>query len=397
MRSPRWRRVWAGSLALICCAGVAQTVAPPRDSGVSASANGPASFTWSLPRGFPEPFVPAGNPMSEDKVRLGHQLFHEPRLSVTGQQACSTCHQPELAFTDGKPRAIGATGQLHPRSAMSLTNVAYNAAFTWADPTIGSLEAQVLQPLFNEHPVEMGLAGREAQVIEALRADPGYRVLFVRAFPGSVDPLSLANIARAIASFERTLISGHSAFDRYVFDDDGSGMSAAARRGMALFYSERIGCAQCHSGINFCGPLRTRRQPEVEPAYANTGLYNTDGHGAYPPDAPGIGAVTGSAQDQGRFRVPTLRNVAVTAPYMHDGSVGTLAEVIDHYAAGGRQAPLGPTTRNSYRDPRIRAFTVSAQEKADLVAFLESLTDDAFLRDTRFSAPDPDAPAAPAR
>ena len=182
--------------------------------------------------------------------------------------------------------------------------------------------------------------------------------------------MSLANIARAIASFERTLISGHSAFDRYVFDDDGSGMSAAARRGMALFYSERIGCAQCHSGINFCGPLRTRRQPEVEPAYANTGLYNTDGHGAYPPDAQGIGAVTGSAQDQGRFRVPTLRNVAVTAPYMHDGSIGTLAEVIDHYAAGGRQTPLGPAARNSYRDPRIRPFSVTAQEKADLVAFL---------------------------
>jgi cytochrome c peroxidase len=389
MRSPRWRRALGGALALMCCAGSAQTVAPPRDTEVSDPTRGTTAFNWSLPRGFPEPFVPAGNPMSEDKVRLGRLLFHEPRLSVTGQQACSTCHQPELAFTDGKARAVGATSQLHPRSAMSLTNVAYNAAFTWADPTIGSLEAQVLQPLFNEHPVEMGLTGRETQVIGALRREPRYATLFGRAFPESADPFSLANVARALASFERTLISGRSAFDRYVFDDDGSGMSAAARRGMALFYSPRIGCAQCHSGINFCGPPRTRRHPDVESIYANTGLYNTDGHGAYPPDAPGIAAVTGNPKDQGRFRVPTLRNVAVTAPYMHDGSIGTLAEVIDHYAAGGRQSPLGPATRNSHRDSRIRPFQVTAQERTDLVAFLESLTDAEFLRDTPARAPDP--------
>ncbi len=377
---PRSRRTFGGALALIACACT--------PAALAATADQLSGFSWNLPRGFPLPFVPAGNPITEAKVRLGRELFHEPKLSVTGEQSCSTCHRQEFSFTDGKPRAVGATGQLHPRSAMNLANVAYNAAFTWADPSFDSLEAQVLQPLFNEHPIEMGVAGHEQQVIEALRADSRYPPLFANAFPESADPVSIANIARAIASFERTLLSGRSAFDRYVFDDDGSGMSAAARRGMALFYSERIGCAQCHSGINFSGPVRTARQPAVEAVYANTGLYNLDGRGAYPPDAAGIKAVTGNAQDEGRFRVPTLRNITLTAPYMHDGSIATLAEVLDHYSAGGRQIPLGPATHDTFRDARIRPFQMTAQEKADLVAFLESLTDAEFVANPRFR-PDP--------
>jgi cytochrome c peroxidase len=267
---------------------------------------------------------------------------------------------------------------------MTLTNVVYNATFTWADPTFDSLEAQVLQPLFNEHPVEMGLAGREPQVLEALRADPRYPTLFADAFQESAEAISIVNVAKAIASFERTLISGRSAFDRYVFDDDRSGMSEAARRGMALFYSGRIGCAQCHSGINFSGAVRTQRQPTVEGEYANTGLYNMDGHGAYPPDAPGIRTVTGKARDEGRFRVPTLRNIALTAPYMHDGSIATLAEVIEHYSAGGRQRPLGSATRNAFKDARIHPLQMTAQDKTDLVAFLESLTDAEFVSNPQF-------------
>jgi cytochrome c peroxidase len=354
--------------------------APP----AAASTDPSAGFDWKLPRGFPVPYVPAGNPMTAAKVSLGRLLFFEPRLSVGGRTSCSTCHHPELAFTDGKARAIGATGVEHPRSAMSLANVAYNASFTWADPSFDSLEAQVLQPLYNEHPVEMGLMGREAEVLAALRTDPRYPRLFADAFSGSADPISITNLARAIASFERTLISGRSAFDRYVYDDDRSALSVPARRGMALFYSERAGCVQCHAGINFSGAVRTVAAPSVVATYANTALYNVDGHGAYPPDAPGIRSVTGNAQDDGRFRVPTLRNIAVTAPYMHDGSVATLAEVIEHYSAGGRQAPLGPTADNALKDTRIHALQLSAEDKADLVAFLQSLTDEEFLHDRRF-------------
>jgi cytochrome c peroxidase len=359
---------------------------PTQAAPAAAASNDPAAgFDWKLPRGFPVPYVPAGNPMTAAKVSLGRRLFFEPRLSVDGRTSCASCHRPELAFTDGRPRAVGATGEQHPRSAMSLTNVAYNPSFTWADPSFDSLEAQVLQPMYNQHPVEMGLTGREAEVLTALRADPRYPRLFANAFSAAADPISIANLARALACFERTLISGRSAFDRYVYDDDRAALSAAARRGMALFY-ERAGCAQCHSGINFSGAVRTVAAPSVAATYANTALYNVDGHGTYPPDAPGIRAVTGNAQDEGRFRVPTLRNIAVTAPYMHDGSAATLAEVVEHYSAGGRQEPLGPTANNALKDPRIRALQLSAQEKADLVAFLESLTDEQFLHDRRFRA-----------
>jgi cytochrome c peroxidase len=389
MRAPPWWRACAGAVALLLCRDLAAQVPllSPKAASTAATSNGAsAGFDWKLPPGFPVPYVPAGNPLSAAKVALGRLLFFEPRLSIDGRTSCSTCHRPELAFTDGKPRALGATGQLHPRSAMSLANVAYNPSFTWADPSFDSLEAQVLQPMYNEHPVEMGLTGREAEVVAALRTDPRYPGLFASAFSGSGDPISITNVARAIASFERTLISGRSAFDRYVFDDDRSALSTTARRGMALFYSERAGCAQCHSGINFSGAVRTVGAPTVVSTYANTALYNIDGHGSYPPDAPGIRSVTGNAQDEGRFRVPTLRNITVTAPYMHDGSIATLTEVIEHYSAGGRQAPLGPSADNALKDGRIHSLQLSAQDKADLIAFLESLTDEEFLHDRRFRA-----------
>src|SRR5262245_1695847 len=289
-------------LALALCVGAAR--AEPVAAG---------NFEWRLPRGFPQPAVPADNPMTAQKVRLGRLLFYEPRLSSTGRHACATCHTQALAFTDGKPHAVGATGELHPRSAMSLANVAYNPVYTWTDAGFASLEAQAMQPLMNEHPVEMGLAGREALVLGELAADARYAAAFASAFPGDASPVTLTNLTRALASFERTLISGGSAFDRYVFDDDGSDFDAAERRGMALFYSERSGCASAHYELNFSGPIAHAGAPQVEPAFVTTG--------------------------EGRFRVPTLRNIAITAPYMHDGAVPTLAEVLDHYSRTGRGHP----------------------------------------------------------
>lgn len=318
--------------------------------------SGSGDFTWQLPRGFPVPAVPADNPISSEKVALGRLLFYEGKLSVTGEHSCASCHAQARAFTDGRARAAGATGELHARSAMSLANVAYNPAYTWTDAGFGSLEAQATQPLFNEHPIEMGLKGRERVVLEQLAADPGYRDLFARAFPQETAPITLVNLIRALASFERTLISGRSAFDRYVFDDQRDALDDSARRGMALFYSERIGCAQCHSGLTFAGPIAHARDPRVTPSFVDTG--------------------------DGRFRVPTLRNVAVTAPYQHDGRFATLGEVIDHYAAMGDQpAAVGP------RDDRLRGFTLAGAERTDLIAFLQTLTDPEFLAEPRFAAP----------
>jgi cytochrome c peroxidase len=314
--------------------------------------------------------------MSFAKVELGRRLFHETRLSSTGQFACGSCHRPELAFTDGRPHPLGATGQPLKRSAMSLANVAYNAAFTWSDPRMLSLESQMRQPLFNEHPVEMGLMGAGHAAVEALSAATVYRELFAAAFPGDATPISMDHVIKAIAAFERSLISGRSPFDRYVFDDASAALSDSAKRGMALFFSTRVGCAQCHSGFNFSGPLVYEGHEREGASFANNGLYDVDGRGSYPANDRGLIDITHRAADMGKFRVPTLRNVALTAPYMHDGSLARLQDVIDHYARGGR--------KNPHQDSRVRPLSLSQAERADLVAFLESLTDREFVEDPRF-------------
>lgn len=358
-------------------------------------------YRWQLPPGFPVPLVPADNPMSEAKVALGRLLFYETRLSATGTHACATCHQQRHAFSDGRARALGATGDEHPRSAMALVNVAYNPAFLWADPRVRTLEEQARRPLYNEHPVEMGFAGRQTAVLAELSVEERYADLFTRAFPADPDPVRVENLLRALASFERTLISGRSRFDRFVFDDDRDALGEDARRGMTLFYSGRVGCAACHFGINFSGPVVHAESPDAVPLFANTALFNVDGKGRYPSTDRGVEEVSRRSRDHGRFRVPTLRNIAITAPYMHDGSIATLSAVLDHYAAAGRQAPLGPVRRNHHRDRALRAFTLTLtlEERAALIAFIESLTDEAFVSDARFAEPgagDGIAPSIPA-
>jgi cytochrome c peroxidase len=338
-----------------------------------------ANYEWHLPRGFPPPAVPPGNPMSVEKVALGRRLFFETRLSSSGRYSCASCHRPELAFTDGRAHALGAAGQSVKRSAMSLTNVAYNPAFTWGSNQVRSLEAQMRQPLFNEHPVEMGLKKDGATAVNALSADTNYRRQFAAAFPGQTNPLTMQHAIQAIASFERTLISGRSPFDRYVFDDEQTALSAQAKRGMALFYSARIGCSQCHSGINFTGEIAFEGHTRARARFANTGLYDLDGRGAYPSSDRGLMEVTHRAADMGKFKVPTLRNVALTAPYMHDGSLPTLEAVLDHYARGGRHNPL--------QDPHVRPIGLSPSERTDLLEFLKSLTDREFVENPEFSAP----------
>jgi cytochrome c peroxidase len=329
-------------------------------------------FDWQLPRGFPRPWVPADNPMSASKVALGRRLFFETRLSTTGQYSCASCHRPELAYTDGRAHAIGAAGESVRRSAMSLTNVAYNPAFTWGNAQVRSLEQQMRQPLFNRHPVEMGLRDDGSEAIAALARDSSYPPAFDASFPGDAEPFSMSHVIKAIAAFERTLISGRSPFDRYVFDDDRGALSEAAKRGMALFYSARIGCAQCHFGINFSGPLIYEGHAVDRAIYANTGLYDVDARGGYPAGDQGLIEITHRSADMGRFRVPTLRNVALTAPYMHDGSLSSLDQVLEHYARGGHRSPR--------QDSRVRPISLTPAEHADLIAFLDGLTDRDFAK-----------------
>jgi cytochrome c peroxidase len=349
------------------------------------------AYVWRLPKGFPTPVVPAENPMSEAKVELGRHLFYDVRLSGNQTQSCASCHRQELAFSDDRTVPLGSTGVPHPRNSMALANVAYAATLTWANPLLFTLESQALVPMFGTEPVELGLNGREAEMLERLRAEPRYEGLFADAYPGDGDPFTLANVTRALASFQRTLLSGNSPFDRYTYHGEADALSESAKRGRVLFNSEKLECFHCHSGFNLQDSVNFVGKPFLETPFHNTALYNVDGQGAYPSPNTGIFETTRLPADMGRFRVPTLRNVAVTAPYMHDGSMTSLDEVLDHYAAGGRTIADGPNAGVGSASPLkssfLVGFTLSPEERADVLAFLESLTDTAFLTDPRFSSP----------
>jgi cytochrome c peroxidase len=297
--------------------------------------------------------------MSEAKVALGRRLFFETRISVTGRYSCASCHDPARAFTDGRRVAVGATGEALQRNAMSLANVAWNVSFGWDDPSPRTLEAQMLKPLLNQHPIELGAEGRERALAAQLAADADYLRAFAAAFPGNAAAVSFHHLVQAIAAFERTLVSGHSPFDRYVFDGEHEALTPQAKRGLALFFSARIGCAGCHSGFNFGGNWRDAQGSTGRASFAS------DGTTARP------------------IRVPGLRNVALTAPYMHDGRFATLADVLAHYSAiGARRATAGKTADRA--DRRLPHAPFSAAESADLSAFLNSLTDPDFI--ARFGA-----------
>jgi cytochrome c peroxidase len=383
MRSVGSRRLPAyarrlGAVAVLC--------------GVTGAAARVSEYEWDIPAPFPKPPVPAENPMSAVKVELGRRLFYDNRMSVTGDRSCASCHQQEYAFADARARAVGATGELHPRGSMSLANVAYLPALTWANPTVTSLEDQALIPMLGTDPIELGLKGREAEFIAQLRGDTIYRRLFPGAFPDAGDPYTLRNVVRAIASFERTIISVRSPYDRYRYGGDTTAISDAAKRGERFFFSgQRGSCFQCHGGWNFSGAVRFDGDTSARPAFFNTGLYNIAGETSYPSPNTGLHRITARAEDVGKFRPPTLRNVAVTAPYMHDGTIATLDGVLDHYSAGGRTIADGPLAGvghdNPNKAPNVHGFAITDAEKRDVIAFLESLTDTAFLHNPALSNP----------
>jgi cytochrome c peroxidase len=297
------------------------------------------AYTWQLPRGFPEPAVPADNPMNEAKVALGARLFADPRLSVTGQFSCQSCHVPERAFTDGRARSRGATGESVALNAPTLFNVAYNASFGWNDAGVHSLEQQMRGPLFNEHPPELGLSGRETLVERELAADPQMASAFEAAFPGERPAVSMDNVIRAIAAYERTLIGGESAFDRYVFGGDHGALDAAqkTRHGPVLLAARRL----------FLLP----RRHQLRRALGRS----------RPAAAKAVFADTGTGKS---VRVPTLRNLSATAPYMHDGRFATLGSVLEQY----ERLASDPAA-----DPRLRRAPLTTAELADLRSFLLSL------------------------
>ena len=306
------------------------------------------------PAGYPNgpitAVAPVDSPLTEARAQLGRRLFFDRRLSRTGQVACGSCHKQENAFSDPVSVSAGVDSRMGTRNAPALVNLAWNATFFW-DGRAASLEEQVTKPI--ENPLEMDLTLNDALTL--VNADAAYVRDFATAF--GVERPSIDTLRQALASFVRALVSGSSPYDRHLRGDD-SAFGAPAQRGEALFLSDKAACSHCHPG----GPL-------TDGGYFNNGTYVAGGD-------PGRQAITGLSGDLGKFKVPTLRNVAASAPYMHDGSLATLQDVIEQYARGGRG---DPTT-----DPQIIPLSLSEGDKADLLAFLVALTDDAFLTDPRY-------------
>ena len=358
----------------------------------TVQAPGAGQWRWELPAHFPVPKVPESNPMSEAKVDLGRHLFYDRRLSGNGTQSCASCHHQDKAFTDGLGTAIGSTGMAHPRGAQGLANVAYHATLTWANPSLVTLEKQMEVPLFGDDPVEMGVNDHNrTEVLARLHAEPVYAAKFAAAFPEAAQPMGWGQVIQAIASFQRTLLSGHSRYDQYL--QGKAQLTVPETRGMALFFGEKAECFHCHGSFNFNDQIVHAASRVVETPFHNTGLYNLGGTGAFPEHNRGVFELTALVKDMGAFRAPSLRNVEVTAPYMHDGSVATLEAVLDFYADGGRRIASGPYAGdgrlNPHKSELIGLIDLNAQDKSDLVAFLKTLTDHDFLQNPRHSDPWP--------
>ena len=295
------------------------------------------------PLGFPKINVPNDNPITKPKIDLGEKLFFEKLLSRDSSISCASCHNPSYAFTDGLQKARGIKDREVTRNTPTLTNIAYNTSFL-RDGVNPSLEAQVIVPIHEKNEFDFHIL----LVAERLKKKKEYVALFEKAFGEMPSPKLISN---AIATYERTLISGNSRYDKFMFHKDSSALSNKEIRGMRLF--DKLNCISCHSGFNFTNG-------EV----VNNGLYENY-------DDLGKMRVTLDPKDRGSFKVPTLRNIALTSPYMHDGSLKTLEEVINHYAKGGEN--------NENKDKRVLPFKLNDEEKLELMAFLQSLTDSSFI------------------
>lgn len=308
----------AAAVGLAAFAALAQ--APSLDRG-GGPTDAPAAYEWRLPAGVEPPPVPADNPMTAAKVELGRRLFYDINLAGPGYMACATCHTPERGFADPRPRSLGVTGQWLKRQAPGLANVGYLATLGWADPDTAGLERQAHRPLFSEDPPEMAVRGYEAEVLHRLSGDPHEARLFADAFPEVAGRMDFDTVLKALAAFQRKLVSATAPWDRHG-RGEADAIGPEAKRGAELFFGVRLGCSGCHSGPAAAGlrpsPAFHDIRPEGAPASADRGLAECSGLDA----------------DAGRFRAPPLRNVALTAPYLHDGSAATLEEAIGRPGAG---------------------------------------------------------------
>ena len=309
-------------------------------------------YTIEVPERFPALTYPEDNLPSEAKIALGRHLFYDPRLSSDLTISCATCHLQKRAFSDTGVVSIGVAGRLGTRNAPSLGNTGFLRSWLW-EGGVRSLEQQAIVPI--THPDEMDM--HTDTVLSRISSDPIYRRLFEETWEDG--EISFERVTKAIATFERTIISGNAPFDRWESGDE-SALSEAQKRGREIFFTEKGECFHCHISYNFTDNL-----------FHNNGLAETSDLGRF--------AVTQFSLDRGRFKTPTLRNIEVTGPYMHDGRIATLREVVEFYNRGGEGHPL--------TDPLIRPLGLTDQEIDDLVEFMRGLTDEEFLNNPELSDP----------
>ena len=337
---PRWALI-VGCLVLFVTIQIGITPTDP------SSAAGQAAFQLTLPLGLEKDslVIPEDNPLTKEKVELGKLLFFDKRLSANETIACASCHMPSLAFTDGQPVSTGIHGQKGGRSAPTAINRAFSSAQFW-DGRAATLEEQSVGPFAN--PIEHGFKDHD-ELVAKVKSIAGYSPLFERAFGSPAITTDL--IGKAIASFQRTLLSGNSNYDRFTMGNEEQALSATAQNGLRVFLGKGQ-CLRCHFGFNF-----------ADERYHNLGAGWDQQSNSFA-DA-GRHEVTNKPEDMGAFKTPTLREIAKTAPYMHDGSLATLRGVVDFYDQGGIPNPR--------LDPVIKPLKLTKQEKKDLVEFMESL------------------------
>ena len=330
-------------ISLYCCAIIVLLNSCKKDESIP--------YELEIPDWFPEMQIPSDNQLTSNRVELGRKLFFDPLLSLDTTVSCGTCHQQDKAFTDGLSISLGVEGAFGMRNSPTLANIGY-APYFFHDGGVETLELQSQAPIFSDDEMRFSIAG----FLERISDDDEYQLLFENAYSREPDAFG---ITRAIASFERTLISGNSRYDQYEFQKDGDALSEQELRGKQLFFSTETKCSTCHPS-----PLFTNYE------FENIGLYQS-----YLDS--GRARISHLAADNGKFKVPTLRNIELTAPYMHDGSVETLEQVIDHFDGGG--------VGNINQSELIVPLNLTAQEKDDLVAFLKTLTDLEFVNDPAFA------------
>ncbi len=382
-----WFIFFSSFLCLIGCKDDSRTVVTVEQEEIELRA------LLNVPDHFALPPIPDYNKPTTEKIDLGRHLFYDRRLSGNQTQSCADCHLQLFAFADGLVTPAGSTGDVLVRNSQGLGNAMYHATLTWANDAFFDLEQQLQVPIRSDNPIELGVT--EATINEVLARfdnDPMYVEKLAVAFPDSTAGANITKIIHALASFCRTLISGNSPYDQYLQGDD-TALTEQQKFGLQLFNGEKFECFHCHNGINFTSSYRDyNSNPSTQTfPFFNNGLYNVNSAGDYPAQDQGLFDLTQRSEHRGKFRPQSLRNVAVTPPYMHDGSIATLREVVEHYANGGRVITegiyAGDGRTNPLKSGFIRGFNASGEEIDAVVAFLESLTDEDFLTNPAFSDP----------